>query len=143
MRFSKLLSIAVVCASSCAAFGQAPTQPSWVGVWNGTFDGEPAVTLTLADDHGQLGGTIVFNIVLAQPQPHVLGTDPLMVAQPQLKGDTLLFQATRSRDHKQLQISAKQLDDQHVELQCLNCGHDSVATLVKFETDSTNAEQRK
>jgi hypothetical protein len=133
MKLSKLLSMAVVCASSYAAFGQTPAQSSWVGVWNGTLDGQPAVTLTLAEDHGQLGGTIVFNIVMRQPQPHVRGTDPLMVAQPQLKGDTLLFQVTRTRDHKQLQISAKQLDNQHVELQCLNCGDGPVATLVKFE----------
>jgi hypothetical protein len=133
MRFSKLLSVAVLCSSSYVAFGQAPTQSSWVGVWNGTLDGQPAVTLTLADDHGQLGGTVVFNIVMKQPQPHVQGTDPIMVSQPVLKGDTLLFQAIRSRDHKQLQISAKQLDNHHVELRCLNCGDGPTATLVKFE----------
>jgi hypothetical protein len=133
MKLAKLFSMAVICASSCAAFGQAATQPSWIGVWNGTLDGIPGVTLTLADDHGQLGGTIVFNVVLKQPEPHIGGTDTLMVAQPQLNGDTLQFQVIRSHDHKQLQIAAKKLDDQHVALRCLNCGDGPTATLVKFE----------
>jgi hypothetical protein len=133
MKVSKLLSIAFVCASSCVALGQAPAQPSWIGVWNGTLDGIPGVTLTLADDHGQLGGTVVFNVVLKQPEPHIGGSDAVMVSHPQLEGDTLQFQVVRSHDHKQLQIVVKKLDDQHLELQCPNCGGGPTATLVKFE----------
>jgi hypothetical protein len=133
MKISKLFAAAVVCASSCLGFGQAPAQPSWIGVWNGTLDGVPGVTLTLADNHGQLGGTVVFNVVLKQPEPHIGGSDALMVNQPQLEGDTLRFQVTRSHDGKQLQMAVKKLDSEHVELRCLDCGDGPVATLTKFE----------
>jgi hypothetical protein len=36
---------------------------SWVGVWQSELDRQPGVTLTLAQDTGDMGGTVVLNVV--------------------------------------------------------------------------------
>ena len=132
MKISNMFAIAAVCASTCAAWGQTATESSWIGVWNATLEGLPGVILTLADNHGQLGGKIVFNGIIGRsPTPHIGLTDTLMVANPQLKGDTFLFQVTR-RDGKELQSSVKLINDKHAEMRCLNCEGAPVTALVKF-----------
>jgi hypothetical protein len=132
MKISNVFAIAAVCASTWAALGQAATESSWIGVWNGTLEGLPGVILTLADNHGQLGGTIVFNGIIGRsPHPHIGLTDTLMVANPQLKGDTLLFQVTRS-DGKELQSAVKLINNKQAEMRCLNCEGSPTTALAKF-----------
>ena len=132
MKVSNLFAIAVFCASGSVVWGQASTQASWIGVWNGTLEGLPGVILTLADDHGQLGGTIVFNgIIERSSHPHIGVTDTLIVNNPQLKGDTLLFQVTRS-DGKEIQSAVKLINDKQAEMRCLNCEGSPTTALVKF-----------
>jgi hypothetical protein len=135
MRYSKAFSIAVACAMSCPAWGQ-PTQgsqASWIGVWNSTPDERPGLTMTLADDQGELEGTIVFNFIIGPPpDSHDGGTDPHMVKHPRLEGGTLSFQVTRG-DGKLLQMAGKLVGSERLELRCVNCGDSPVVTtLVKF-----------
>lgn len=121
--------LTLLCASSWA---QTVSESSWIGVWNGTLEGQPGVTLTLADDHGQLGGTIVFNFIIGPPpNSHIGGSDTHMVGHPQLKGDTLSFQVTRG-DGKLLQLVGKLIDSDRVEMRCVNCEDSPVTTMVKF-----------
>jgi hypothetical protein len=132
MKVAKTLAIVVVAASTCAAWGQAAPESRWIGVWNATLEGLPGVVLTLADDHGRLGGTIVFNGIIGQSEHPQIGlTDTLMVANPQLKGDTLLFQVTR-RDGKEIQSEVKLINDKQAEMRCLNCDGAPTTALVKF-----------
>jgi hypothetical protein len=126
------LSLVIVCASSCAVWAQSVSHSSWLGVWNGQLDGQPGTTLTLADDTGQLGGTVVFNLVIKQDSiAHVVESDAHVLMHPRLEGDTLSFQVLRASDAKLLQIEAKFVDREKLELRCLNCGDGPTAELVK------------
>jgi hypothetical protein len=136
MTFSNIarvgLSLCIVCASSYAAWGQSVSQSSWLGVWNGKLDGQPGMTLTLADDTGQLGGTLVFNMIIRQGSTaHVAESDAHVLMHPRLEGDTLSFQVLRASDAKLLQIAAKFVDSEKLELRCLNCGDGPTAELLK------------
>jgi hypothetical protein len=132
MKISKVLSILVAGAATSVAWGQAATESSWIGVWNARLEGLPGVILTLADDHGRLGGTIVFNGIDGESSPPRIGaTNTLMLSGAQLKGDTLLFQVTRW-DGKQMQSSVKRIDDKQAEMRCLNCDGSPVTALEKF-----------
>ncbi len=135
MKNATMLKVAMVVMVFCGATlrTQASDQSSWIGVWNSTLGGQPGVILTLADDQGQLGGTIVFNVIIGPPaNAHIAGSDVLLVTHPRLEGDTLSFQVTRSSDAKQLQIAVKSIDSDRAELKCLNCGDSPTATMVKF-----------
>ena len=106
---------------------------NWIGIWNGTLEGQPGVTLTLAENAGQLGGTIVFNMIIGRPpNAHIGGSDVLLVTHPLLDGDTLSFQVTRKSDAKLLQITVKSLDGNRLALRCRDCGDGPPMTLVKF-----------
>ena len=62
----KLSSIVIGCIAAMLtdAFAANPARRDrWIGVWQGKLEGLPGVTLTLADDTEELGGTIVFNVV--------------------------------------------------------------------------------
>jgi hypothetical protein len=136
MNFSKIakaaLSLAIACASSCVVWGQSVNQSSWLGVWNGKLDGQPGVTLTLADDTGQLGGTVVFNLVIKQDSiAHVVESDAHVLMHPRLEGDTLSFEVLRASDAKLLQIATKFVDSEKLELRCVNCGDGPTAELLK------------
>lgn len=136
MNFSKIakaaLSLVIACASSHAVWGQSVNQSSWLGVWNGKLDGQPGMTLTLANDTGQLGGTVVFNMIIKQDSTaHVVESDAHVLMHPRLEGDTLSFQVRRASDAKLLQIAAKFVDSERLELRCVNCGDGPTAELVK------------
>lgn len=124
-------SFAIVLALACAA--EAVGNARWVGVWQGELDGQPGVTLTLADDAGELGGTIVLNMVSRQGgQPHVIWSEPHVLVHPRVDGDVLAFHVKRTRDGRDLESIATLEPDQTLRLRCTNCGTDSPSTeLVK------------
>ncbi len=110
------------------------TDPSsWIGVWNGTLEGQPGVTLTLADDHGQLGGTVVFNFIVGPPpSTRIGGSDTLLVTHPRLEGNTFSFQVNRTSDKKLLQFALRSIDNDRLEMRCVNCGDGPTTTLVRY-----------
>jgi hypothetical protein len=64
----RILAAAVLIGTLVCCLSAESTQPAtqsarWAGVWQGELDGLPSVTLTLANDTGQLGGTLVLNII--------------------------------------------------------------------------------
>ncbi len=76
---------------------------TWVGTWNGELDGQPSVRLTLADDTGELGGPVVFNIVIKEKgQARVAGSDAHVLMHARLDGSTLSFQVVRASDSRKL-----------------------------------------
>ena len=87
MKNMALASIAFV--ATLPLIAQAP-QSSLRGVWRGTLDGLPGVTLTLANDTGELGGTVVFYGVNGAEHKIVI-IQPHMLLNPQLEGNTLNF----------------------------------------------------
>ena len=87
MKNLALASIAFIAALPLAA---QPSQAPFRGVWQGTLDGLPGVTLTLANDTGELGGTVVFYGINGAEHKVVI-IQPHMLLNPQLEGNTLNF----------------------------------------------------
>jgi hypothetical protein len=127
------VSVAFCGALTSPSPAQKAAQSPWVGVWTSLLNGQPGVTMTLAQDGDQLGGTIVFYVVMGPPQDaHVGGKAVLMVQHPRLEGDKLLFEVTRSSDGKILKDELSTIDSDNLELACLNCGEEpSKAVLVR------------
>jgi hypothetical protein len=97
---------------------------TWTGVWQGELDGLPAVELTLADDAGEVGGTVVFHIILKDGgAPRVASTEPHTMIHPHVEGDTLAFQVIRGNgSHEVLNMSAKMTAGGKMDFRCTNCG---------------------
>jgi hypothetical protein len=117
-------------------FAQTMVQPQkanerWIGMWQGQLDGQPGVILTLAERNGQLDGTVVFNIVIRQPQPHVAASQPQMLQSTIIDGDTLHFQVRAFQDRPDLQYDMKATGDGTAHLKCLNCDGSPEADLVR------------
>ena len=124
--------VTILCTASHLLPAQGASPSSWVGVWTSTLGGQPGVTLTLAKDGDQLGGTVVFYVVVGPPpNAHVAGSDVLLVNHPRLDGNTLVFQLNRSSDGKVLQVATRYVDDDKLELRCLNCGGSPTAMLTR------------
>jgi hypothetical protein len=106
---------------------------SWVGVWQSELDRQPGVTLTLAQDTGDMGGTVVLNVVSRESgTPPVIMSEPHVLMHPHVDGNTLSFQVKRVGDAKELQIEVKFLDSGKAQMRCLNCGPASpTAELVR------------
>jgi opacity protein-like surface antigen len=98
--------------------------PKWTGVWQGTLDGVPAVTLTLADDAGEANGTIVFHAIKKE-NGHVysFSTEPHTLINPRVDGDMISFQVKRGNGSNEiLNMTAELGKDGNVGFSCSNCG---------------------
>jgi hypothetical protein len=121
-----------VLAFLCAAFmlaAASQSQPAnctdWLGIWQGELDGQPSVVLTLADDTGQLGGTVVLNIIKNEDgQPHIVALEPHVLMNPRVDGDALAFQF-RKLDGGLLDFTIKRISADKATIHCLNCGPDA------------------
>jgi hypothetical protein len=119
--------LAITCSAMmlATAAGAAPSNSTqWTGVWQAKLDGQPAVELTLADDAGDVNGTIVFHIVLKKDGPaHVGSTEPHTMINPHVDGNTLKFQVIRGNgSHEVLDMSVKKMADDKMDFHCSNCG---------------------
>ena len=122
----------------CAGIGSAQTavqpQPAnakWIGLWQAQLDGQQGVIVTLAERDGRLDGTVVFNIVRREPQPHVVASEPLMLRGASIDGDTLHFQVNAFQDRPALQYDVKSTGVGTAHLKCLNCDGTAEADLVR------------
>jgi hypothetical protein len=116
----------------------------WIGVWQGQLDGQPGVILTLADDGGELAGTIVLNGVSREGgSPHVVVSEPHVLVHPHLDADTFSFQLIRTRDSRELHMTVTLASDEKALLHCADCGPDiPVIELVKAEPTSGSPVSR-
>ena len=124
---------ALLMTASAFAAGSS-SQSAWVGVWRGEVNGQPTVTLTLADDSGELGGTVVFDMMEREAggSAHVV-IEPHVLLRPRLEGKTLTFRAMRL-DHSLRPMDFSVVMDTHgnAQIHCLNCGPDApTAELAK------------
>lgn len=137
----------ILLLASTVTFGQpAPTAHAWAGVWHVQETNKPGVTITVADDGGALGGTIVFDVWKRQTNEH-LATEPRILVNPHLEGNTLAFQVRRilkphlagespaeveAPDPTDIveMILARTADDKAV-LNCPKCGGNAPTKLVK------------
>jgi hypothetical protein len=84
----------------------AASNARWVGVWESRTKDLPGLTLTLGDDSGDVGGTIVNNVmregVIVWHMAHIL-------LHPHVDGNTLSFQVNDDRNPKELLDISMQL----------------------------------
>jgi hypothetical protein len=124
--FARCFAVVVAAAMTCGA--QAPVNP--VGVWVGLLEGQPGTTLTLSDDSGGLGGTVVLNAVSGEGR--ILFSETHLVLNPRLTGKVLLFQVKGHGDRKGLLDFRVEFSSDHTaQLHCENCGDAPVAELTK------------
>jgi hypothetical protein len=133
MRQWKLLPNGLVLLMVCAAHAQSTNHTSWLGVWQGELDGQPGVTLTLAEEDGELGGIIVFNEVSRESgTPRVIGSIAHMVMHPRVEGNTLSFDVRRPDNAKLVKMAVAMEGNDKMKMECVNCGEDRATTeLVK------------
>jgi hypothetical protein len=118
------------------AFAQSGGDAAWIGVWQGTLEGQPSVTLTLAEDTGELDGTIVLNIITREGgQPHIVAMEPHVLVHPRLVSDNLSFQLKRLNPASDpMNFTVALTPDGKARLHCLNCGPDApTVDLVKAQ----------
>jgi len=117
---------AVVAAATMMVVAQDPVNP--VGVW----ENRPGTTLTLSDDSGGLGGTVVLNAVSGEGR--VLFSETHLVLNPRLSGKVLLFQVKSHRKGSDglLDFRVVFSSDHTAQIHCESCGDDGpVAELTK------------
>ncbi len=131
---SVITTLAISMLALAAVAAEPAGKTGWIGVWHAELDGQPGTTLTLADDTGELGGTLVMNMVSREGgQPHVIATDPHVLVAPRLNGNTLAFSVKRiHRTDEPAQFTVVLTGDGKAEIHCLTCGSDApVVELVR------------
>jgi hypothetical protein len=136
----KKIAIAIVCFLGFVAVPLVAqsTQTVPLGVWRGSLDGLPGVTLTLADDSGEIGGTVVFYGIKGEKgePPRVFTISPHILLHPKLEGRTLSFQVKLGGDRTGLARVRVVFDtDTKAQIRCLDCGSDSPTAELTKEID--------
>jgi hypothetical protein len=126
----KKIAIALGCSLTFVAVPLVAqsTKAAPLGVWHGSLDGLPGVTLTLADDSGEIGGTVVFYAINGESR-RVFSIEPHLLLHPKLEGSTLSFQVKLGGDRTGLAtVKVVFNTDTKAQIRCLDCGSDSPTT---------------
>jgi hypothetical protein len=110
----------------------APYKVVPFGIWRATLDGVPSITLTLADDSGELGGTVVFYTVDGNTR-RVASIEPHTLLHPALDDNNTLEFQIRRPDATLLSFTVVFTGHTKAQIVCLNCGDNPTATLTKDE----------
>ena len=124
---------------SIVAFASGTAQPAttddWVGIWHTDVGGLPSGTLTLATDTGQLGGTVVLDIISREDgKPHVIASEPHVLVSPHVDGNTLWFDVKMRRLNGSVvsaTFNVTRTAPDRMTLHCINCGNAPVVQLIK------------
>jgi hypothetical protein len=134
----KSRTLAILCATFLAsvfcaarpANSQAKDQVSdqWVGIWQGTLDGQPSVTLTIANDTGAIGGTLVLNLIKKENgQSQIAVRDAHVLVAPRIENGVLSFEVKRKGTDVPANFTVTLLPSGDAEIHCLTCGADAPA----------------
>jgi len=70
------------------------------GVWTAELNGKPFIKLTVNDNGGKLSGNIVFYMLMQENGAwNVKGDDPVCLINPQLEGQTFVFEVVQAKKH--------------------------------------------
>ena len=135
----KKIAIAIGCSLSFVAVQLVAqsTKTIPLGVWRGSLDGLPGVTLTLADDSGEIGGTVVFYAINGEPR-RVFSIEPHLLLHPKLEGNTLSFQVKLGGRGDRTGLATVKVvfnTDAKAQIRCLDCGSDSPTTELTKQID--------
>jgi hypothetical protein len=126
MNMRAIAFLCAACTLSAVSSAQPANQTSWLCVWHGELDGQPSVVLTLANDTGALGGTVVLNVLEKEEggETHVVRTEPHTLVNPRVEANVLAFQFKKP-DGNLLDFTVKRTADGEATIHCLNCGADA------------------
>ena len=131
------IKVAVLAIALCAtARAQTTASEGWVGIWHANVGGQPTGTLTLATDTGELGGTIVLDMVNDRSgTPKVIESEPHVLMNPVADSNTLTFQVKLQRPQGSSFLASfevKRTATDKATIHCVNCGADApVVDLVR------------
>ncbi|MGA3101613.1 MAG: hypothetical protein ABSD61_07110 [Terracidiphilus sp.] len=131
------IKVAVLAIALCAtARAQTTASEGWVGIWHANVGGQPTGTLTLATDTGELGGTIVLDMVNDRSgTPKVIESEPHVLMNPVADSNTLTFQVKMQRPQGSSFLASfevKRTATDKATIHCVNCGADApVVDLVR------------
>lgn len=102
MKFRTMAFVLAVTFAATPDYAQGTPENSsysqFVGIWHADLDGQPTGTLTLATDTGELGGTVVLDMVSDRSgTPRVIASEPHVLMNPRVSGNTLSFQVKMKR----------------------------------------------
>ncbi len=107
-----------------AAGAQAPGRTQWIGVWESKLDGQTGAVLTLGDDTGRPGGTLVLNMIMNDGgRPHVACSEPHVLINPRMEGNALFFSVKRDKGPEaRSNFTVTLAPGGRVRMHCTNCG---------------------
>lgn len=123
----KILVLIVLALAACApSAAQSVVNQNWIGIWQAHLDGQPTDTLTLAADTGEIGGTIVLDMVSnTEGTPQIIASEPHVLINPRTSGNRLSFQV------RMIKPSGKSVmrgflvtlkSPRTANIRCVNCG---------------------
>jgi len=119
--------VALVCWSQAASESHA----KWIGVWQAKVENRPGMTLTLADDSGDLAGTIVFE-VFNREEDRLIAHEPHTPMHLHIDGSVLSFEVKGCCNNSGiLNMTLERTKDGKALFRCSNCGSDAVTKLKK------------
>jgi len=133
----KKISIVLSCAVALAGVSleAQSSKAAPVGVWRGFANGLPTATLTLAEDAGEIGGTVVFYAIDGESR-RVFSVEPHTLLHAKLEGHTLTFQMKLGGDRAGLaRVSVAFGPDDKAMIHCLDCGSDSPTVELTRQTE--------
>jgi hypothetical protein len=123
-----------VCLTMLGASGWAQSnEKPWLGVWQSMLDGQPGAIVTLADDGGQPGGTVVLNIIRNESGvTRVVGSQPMLLMHSRLEAQTLTFEVKSPRaPNGTMNFTMTLKTDGTATIHCTNCNGAPVVELTK------------
>jgi hypothetical protein len=113
--------------------GAQDQEEGWLGVWQSKLDGQTAVVVTLADDAGRPGGTVVLNIVRSQGgEARIVGSEPLLLMHARLNQRTLTFELKSPRPPDNVMEFTMVLNpDGTATIHCTSCNGAPLVKLTK------------
>ncbi|HEY1579774.1 MAG TPA: hypothetical protein VGF82_22120 [Terracidiphilus sp.] len=127
---------ALFLSTAMLAASQSSSSSEWVGIWQGELDGQPSVTLTVAQDNATLEGTLVLNIITRDGgKPHIVAHEPHTLMHPQVDGVTLSFQLRRiDGTSDPMRFHVEMTSHEKAKIHCLNCGDNApVVEITKLD----------
>lgn len=113
----------------------------WVGVWHAFLDNQPSATLTLANDGGTLGGTLVLDIVVRDGgKAHVIANDTHVLLGAHVDGNTLRFAVRKIDRSGEMTFSMVLSDNGKAKLHCVSCGDAPVVEMTKEVFGKTGSD---
>jgi hypothetical protein len=118
-------------ALACGSQAITESHGNWIGVWQSKVENQPGITLTLAADAGDLGGTVVFE-VWNREENRLIAHEPHTLMHAHVDGNMLSFQVNGCCNKSEiLNMTVELTKDGKAQFRCSNCGSEAVTALEK------------